>query len=83
VGGELKKTCCRSTPRCRNCPVLVARARRSARGQTARPASLFDEIYGMRAAVLPESVTQALAALALAQSSRGGGSRERTTALSG
>ena len=70
-----KKACCRSTPRCASCPVLVARARSAA----ARRTSLFDEIYGGRPSALPASVTDALVALSLARRPR----RARSDALIG
>jgi hypothetical protein len=46
--------------------VLAARAR----SRAARSASLFDEIYGARAAALPDSVSDALMSLALARRPR-------------
>lgn len=66
VAATPKQTCCRSTPRCANCPVLAARARSRSR----RTASLFDEIYNPGPAALPDSVTDALIALALARRPR-------------
>ena len=55
----MKRTCCRSLPRCADCPVLlVAAARRRAAGATP---DLFAEILGGRPArPLPESVLRAL-----------------------
>ena len=47
--------------------MLLASARRGTRARATGRASLFDEIYGTRRAALPESVTQALAALELAR----------------
>jgi len=46
--------------------VLAVRARIGA----ARRASLFDEIYGVRRDALPQSVTDAIAALSVARHSR-------------
>jgi hypothetical protein len=46
--------------------VLAARAR----SRAARSASLFDAIYGARAAALPDSVSDALMGLALARRPR-------------
>lgn len=61
-----KKTCCRSMPRCARCPVLaVRRARAAPRSGTL--ASVFAEIYSGQPRPLPASVTEALAALALAR----------------
>lgn len=55
----MKRTCCRSTPRCADCPVLLAAAaRRRAAGPTP---DLFAEILsGRPVRVLPESVVRAL-----------------------
>lgn len=64
---ETKKSCCRSIPRCRDCPVLIVRERRAAQAPLA---AIFEEIYGARPAPLPESVTQALAALSSLSASR-------------
>jgi hypothetical protein len=50
----------------------MQRARSAAAGR----ASLFDEIYGARAAALPDSVTAALLALALARATNRAGQRE-------
>jgi hypothetical protein len=68
------KSCCRSCPRCDDCPVLVAAA---ARGRRVRRqdavASLVDEVFagvGMTSRTLPESVTRTLEALDAAR--RGG-----------
>ena len=58
----MKRTCCRATPRCAGCPVLLAAAARR-REQGAAP-DLFAEILGGRPVrTLPESVTRALAEL--------------------
>jgi hypothetical protein len=40
------KTCCRSCPRCADCPVLLA-ARARHRGDRDAVASLVDEIYAL------------------------------------
>jgi hypothetical protein len=56
----VKTRCCRSTPRCAACPVLMIAARRRQAGMP----DLFAEILGGRAArTLPESVVRALAEL--------------------
>ena len=55
-----KKTCCRSSPRCASCPVLMARVPSASPPRSAGLASLFAEIYGSGRAVLPASVTDAL-----------------------
>lgn len=60
--------------------MLVARARRSAYAGPTRPEALFDEIYARQARDLPDSVTQALAALSLARDARGHLSRKRSAA---
>ena len=56
----MKRTCCRSTPRCAGCPVLLM-ARRRMLGEAP---DLFAEILGGRPVrPLPESVERALAEL--------------------
>ena len=56
----MKTRCCRSTPRCAGCPVLLIAARRRNPGVP----DLFAEILGGRSArALPESVVRALAEL--------------------
>jgi len=56
----VKTRCCRTTPRCAGCPVLLMAARRRDSGVP----DLFAEILGGRAArALPESVVRALAEL--------------------
>lgn len=56
----MKTRCCRSTPRCAGCPVLIVAARRRQAGVP----DLFAEILGGRSArALPESVVRALAEL--------------------
>jgi hypothetical protein len=63
----MKRTCCRSTPRCANCPVRAAlAARRQPPGDEA--AALLSEILAApRSRVLPEGVASALAQLELAR----------------
>lgn len=56
-------TCCRSTPRCRTCPVLLAAQARNRAPQGAL-ASVFDQIYGPAQPRLPDAVSDALLALA-------------------
>ena len=56
----MKTRCCRATPRCAGCPVLLIAARRRNPGVP----DLFAEILGGRTArALPESVVRALAEL--------------------
>ena len=56
----MKTRCCRATPRCSGCPVLLIAARRRNPGVP----DLFAEILGGRTArALPESVVRALAEL--------------------
>ena len=55
----MKTRCCRSTPRCAGCPVLMLAARRRQAGMP----DLFAEILGGRTRALPESVLRALAEL--------------------
>ena len=67
--------CCRSCPRCHDCPVLVAAAARAHRRQEQADAvtTLVDEVFagvGMARRPLPEAVTQTLEALEAAR--RGG-----------
>ena len=71
----VKTRCCRSTPRCAGCPVLLIAARRRQAGMP----DLFAEILGGRSTrTLPESVVRALAELELG--SRPPGRFERTRA---
>jgi hypothetical protein len=57
------KTCCRSCPRCADCPVLLA-ARVRHRGDRDAVASLVDEIFaGSPRRRLPEPVLRALETL--------------------
>jgi hypothetical protein len=61
--------CCRSCPRCDDCPVLVAAAARARRRRVEQPgavASLIDEVFGgagMTRRTLPDAVAQTLEAL--------------------
>jgi hypothetical protein len=62
--------CCRSCPRCDDCPVLVAAAARARRRRDEQPgavASLIDEVFGgaalTRRRALPDAVAQTLEAL--------------------
>ena len=56
--------CCRSCPRCADCPVLVAAAGRARRHEGAALANLVDEVFsGFQVRALPESVTRTLEAL--------------------
>jgi hypothetical protein len=60
--------CCRSCPRCNDCPVLVAAAARARRrdDQLTSVNVLVDEVFAgatFSARVLPESVTRTLEAL--------------------
>jgi hypothetical protein len=68
------KSCCRSCPRCNDCPVLIAAAARARRGeeQTNVVATLVEEVFaggGLRRS-LPDSVTRTLESLDAAR--RGG-----------
>ena len=66
----MTKSCCRSCPRCHDCPVLVAAAAR-ARRQDAGVSALVDEIFGgLPRRELPEPVLRTLEALELARSGR-------------
>ena len=58
--------CCRSCPRCDDCPVLVAATARARRRETATLSSLVDEVFagvGLPGRTLPESVTRTLESL--------------------
>ena len=60
--------CCRSCPRCADCPVLVAAAARARRREEhgTTVASLIDEVFtgvGITRRVLPDSVASTLEAL--------------------
>jgi hypothetical protein len=58
------KRCCRDSPRCADCPVLVAAAARARRQDLTGIAALVDEVFGgFPSRALPESVTQTLEAL--------------------
>ena len=58
-----KRTCCRATPRCRDCPVRLAALQRRAPGEPTA-ASLVEEILrGTGPRQMPASVVQALAVL--------------------
>jgi hypothetical protein len=67
--------CCRSCPRCADCPVLVAAAARTRRREehAATVANLIDEVFagaGMTRRALPDAVASTLEALDAAR--RGG-----------
>jgi hypothetical protein len=59
--------CCRSCPRCNDCPVLIAAAARARTREVATTSSLIDDVLSgvgfPSARVLPESVTRTLEAL--------------------
>jgi hypothetical protein len=61
------KSCCRSCPRCNDCPVLVAARARAARREqdTNLVAALVEDVFagGRFARTLPDSVTRTLEAL--------------------
>jgi len=64
--------CCRSCPRCDDCPVLVAAAARARarREETDTLAALVDDVFagvGMTRRRLPESVTRTLETLEAAR----------------
>jgi hypothetical protein len=64
----VKRQCCRSVPRCADCPVRIAAAARW-RSASDEPAALIGEILaGQPLPRLPESVTVALETLELARS---------------
>jgi hypothetical protein len=65
--------CCRSCPRCNDCPVLIAAAARARRRDQPTVNSLVDEVFaGVTSSTrsLPESVTRTLEALDAARSGR-------------
>ncbi|HEY4098093.1 MAG TPA: hypothetical protein VGM33_21400 [Baekduia sp.] len=58
------KRCCRDSPRCADCPVLVAAAGRARRHEGTAIAALVDEVFGgFPTRTLPDCVTQTLEAL--------------------
>jgi hypothetical protein len=61
------KSCCRSCPRCNDCPVLVAARARAARREehTNMVASLVEDVFvgGRFSRTLPDSVTRTLESL--------------------
>jgi hypothetical protein len=62
--------CCRSCPRCDDCPVLVAAAARAKRRESATLSSLVDEVFagvGLPGRALPESVISTLESLEAAR----------------
>jgi hypothetical protein len=64
--------CCRSCPRCDDCPVLLAAAARARRREDSL-AALVDEVFaGFPARPLPEPVTRTLEALDAARRSPAG-----------
>jgi hypothetical protein len=66
----MTRKCCRSSPRCATCPVLVAAAVRKQR-QLGEPAALVAEILSGRAErPLPAGIAAALASLELARTPR-------------
>jgi hypothetical protein len=70
LGAAVPKTCCRSCPRCADCPVLVAAAARRRRHED-HVAALIDEIFcGTAGRSLPEPVARTLETLE--QARRGG-----------
>ena len=66
------KSCCRSCPRCNDCPVLVAARARAVRReeQTNMVAALVEDVFvgGRFNRTLPDSVTRTLEALDAARS---------------
>jgi hypothetical protein len=60
---RMAKTCCRSCPRCADCPVLVAAAARRRRGDATIAALVEDVLVRAPARRLPEQVVQTLDAL--------------------
>jgi hypothetical protein len=66
----VKERCCRSAPRCADCPVRIAATARS-RSAGDEPAALIGEILaGNPLPRLPDSVTAALETLELARATR-------------
>jgi hypothetical protein len=66
----VKARCCRSAPRCADCPVRIAAAARS-RAASDEPAALICEVLaGHPLPRLPHSVTAALETLELARATR-------------
>jgi hypothetical protein len=62
--------CCRSCPRCDDCPVLVAATARAQRHESATLGSLVDEVFagvGLPGRMLPESVIRTLESLEAAR----------------
>ena len=58
------KRCCRDSPRCADCPVLVAAAARARRQDATGVAALVDEVFGgFPSRALPEPVMRTLEAL--------------------
>lgn len=58
------KRCCRDSPRCADCPVLVAAATRARRHDGTALATLVDEVFGgLPARTLPETVVRTLQTL--------------------
>ncbi len=70
--GRVKRKCCRTSPRCAGCPVLVAaRARLGERPCATATALLIEEVLvGRPPRQLPPAVEQALDELAAARSAR-------------
>jgi hypothetical protein len=67
VATKVKTSCCRSSPRCAGCPVvLAAGARRQAR-VTSRAELVEEVLVGRTARPLPEPVERALRELVVAR----------------
>jgi hypothetical protein len=69
----MSSKCCRSCPRCNDCPVLIAAAARARRRDEPTINSLVDEVFaGVTASTraLPESVTRTLEVLDAARRGR-------------
>jgi hypothetical protein len=65
------KTCCRSCPRCADCPVVAVAAARARRRERAVVASLIEDVLiGAPTRRLPEPVVQTLEALDAARRAR-------------
>ena len=68
------KSCCRSCPRCNDCPVMLAAAARARRrDEQATVSALVEDVFAgmaLNARALPDAVTRTLASLEAAR--RGG-----------
>jgi hypothetical protein len=75
ISRRMPAKCCRSCPRCADCPVVAAAAARARRREdhTTAVAALVDEVFagvGMTRRTLPDSVAHTLEALDAARRGR-------------